>query len=452
MSRYTFLDFAEDVLLMSSVPMAAQEIWDYGVKNGVTEKLTFSGLTPGSTLGARLFVDVRDNPNTKFIKVSKHPTRFFLKSRINEINYVAPSVHTRELSRSPKEGQSSKVLEEILQALSNLGGKAATNEILDEVERIRAYNFSESERGNYRSYLHIYYSKFRAPDGGPYYAKVGRGVWALNGNTYITEASKNNASNNSSAAAKARPQTIAIDDVQNSLRTIREYKDYYDPASDEWSNYIYEIFHVLGFNTEKINSRLFLLKSMGSSSRQALVIHSHPSENETWIAPEISWKSYLYFAASHYQVNWGIHTNGLRLEIFNFKRNRMDSVAVYQNFGKIVEDENIEAFFNVYKMFNLIDTSPIIDNNTSEKKSIVENDDGEISWKDQVYIALQNLGGEASLAELYEYIENNPLRKLSPTYQSTIRWILQQYCSETQQFGGKEDIFRQVDKGRWKIA
>lgn len=345
----------------------------------------------------------------------------------------------------------SKVIDEILQALTNLGGKATTNEILDEVEKIRSTKFHGPERGNFRSYMHIYYAKFRTPEGAPYYEKLDRGLWALNGSGHFVDTNKT-AIYKSKAAEKSRPRTIAYEDVQNSLRTIREYKDYYDPTSDEWSSYIYEIFHVLGFNTEKVSPRLFLLKPMGSSIRQALVVHSHPSENETWIAPEISWTSYLHFASSHYQVDWGIHTNGLRLEIFNFKRNRMDTVAVYQNFGQIVENEDIEAFFNVYKMFNLIDTSPIIDNNASEKKSIVENDEAEISWKDQVYIALQNLGGEASLAELYECIENNPLRKLSPTYQSTIRWTLQQYCSETQQFGGKEDLFRQVDKGRWKIA
>ncbi len=344
----------------------------------------------------------------------------------------------------------SKVIDEIVQALQNLGGQGSTGEILDEVERIRATHLSEQERDNFRSYVHIYYKRFRNASGEPYFKKLAPGIWAVNDGTRSVEVNKV-ATTRSRSKEISRPRTIAYDDVHNALRTIREYKDYYDPTSDEWANYIYEIFHVLGFNTEKVDNRLFLLKAMGGSTREAIVAHSHPSENDTWIAPEVSWKSHLHFAASHYQVDWSIHTNGLRLEIFNSKRNKMVSVAVYQNFGEIVESENTESFFKIYKMFNVIDNSSSIENNTFDKSPITSNGDSEISWKDQVYIALQSLGGEASLAELYEYIETNPLRTLSQTFQATIRWILQQHCAENEQFGGKEELFRQVEKGRWKI-
>ncbi len=35
--------------------------------------LSTSGKTPWQTLGARLFCEVRDNPNSKFTKVGKRP-------------------------------------------------------------------------------------------------------------------------------------------------------------------------------------------------------------------------------------------------------------------------------------------------------------------------------------------------------------------------------------------
>ena len=49
-------------------------------------KLNTIGKTPWQSIAAKLFVDVRDNPNSKFIKVGKRPTRFFLLSRKNEVS------------------------------------------------------------------------------------------------------------------------------------------------------------------------------------------------------------------------------------------------------------------------------------------------------------------------------------------------------------------------------
>jgi len=76
---YTFHDLAFDVLRQAEKPLTYQEIWEKAVEIGLTKKIKSSGKTPWQTLGARLFVDVRDNPNSKFIKVGKRPTRFFLK-------------------------------------------------------------------------------------------------------------------------------------------------------------------------------------------------------------------------------------------------------------------------------------------------------------------------------------------------------------------------------------
>jgi uncharacterized protein len=84
-SRYTFLDFAEEILADSPKPLTFQEIWSTGKDNGLDTKLSISGKTPWQTLGARLFVDIRDNPSTKFIKVGKNPARFFILARKGEL-------------------------------------------------------------------------------------------------------------------------------------------------------------------------------------------------------------------------------------------------------------------------------------------------------------------------------------------------------------------------------
>jgi len=85
MAKYTVLDFAEEVLKSTDNPLVYQEIWDRGKGTEIEKKLGLKGKTPWQTLGARLFVDVRDNPNSKFIKVGKNPARFFLKDRQSEL-------------------------------------------------------------------------------------------------------------------------------------------------------------------------------------------------------------------------------------------------------------------------------------------------------------------------------------------------------------------------------
>jgi hypothetical protein len=82
---YSFLDLAYDVLKQTTKPLTYQEIWEVGKDKGFADKIKTSGKTPWQTLGAYLYVEVRDNEDSKFIKVGKRPARFFLKERQNEV-------------------------------------------------------------------------------------------------------------------------------------------------------------------------------------------------------------------------------------------------------------------------------------------------------------------------------------------------------------------------------
>lgn len=79
--KYSLFDFAKEVLENSEQPLTYQEIWEKGLELNLDKKLHVTGKTPWQSLGSRLFVDVRDNENSIFIKVSKNPARFFLKSK-----------------------------------------------------------------------------------------------------------------------------------------------------------------------------------------------------------------------------------------------------------------------------------------------------------------------------------------------------------------------------------
>lgn len=83
---YSFLDLAEDVLGKALAPLTFQEIWEEAKSSGLEAKLKTKGKTPWNSLGAQLYVDVRDTPDSKFIKVGKRPARFFLRSRESGIS------------------------------------------------------------------------------------------------------------------------------------------------------------------------------------------------------------------------------------------------------------------------------------------------------------------------------------------------------------------------------
>jgi hypothetical protein len=83
---YSFLDLAHEVLKSATQPLVYQDIWQIGYEQGLTANLATAGKTPWQSLGARLYVEVRDNDHSKFVKVGSRPTRFFLKSRASELS------------------------------------------------------------------------------------------------------------------------------------------------------------------------------------------------------------------------------------------------------------------------------------------------------------------------------------------------------------------------------
>lgn len=79
------LELAENVLKESSESLTCTEIWEIAVKNGLTEKLNSNGKTPWASLGAQLYISVRDDPKSKFVKVGSYPAKFSMKNISNQI-------------------------------------------------------------------------------------------------------------------------------------------------------------------------------------------------------------------------------------------------------------------------------------------------------------------------------------------------------------------------------
>ncbi|BCC04576.1 MULTISPECIES: HNH endonuclease [Bacillus cereus group] len=76
------------------------------------------------------------------------------------------------------------------------------------------------------------------------------------------------------------------------------------------------------------------------------------------------------------------------------------------------------------------------------------------SWKFEIVESLKSLGGEATLEEIYEEVKARGNKKITNSYQNTIRGIIYSKSSDSQHFQGSEDLFYTVDgkgKGRWGL-
>ena len=96
MSKYTFLDLCEEVLKLSDCACTPNEIWEKALKYGLDKKIATSGKTPWATIGARLYMDIKDNNETKFKQISIHPTLFGLKDK----NYFDIKLEKQEEKKS----------------------------------------------------------------------------------------------------------------------------------------------------------------------------------------------------------------------------------------------------------------------------------------------------------------------------------------------------------------
>ena len=77
----TFLDLAYKTLEKHNGPLTVSQIWEKSAEFGYRQELGSFGQTPIKTLAARLYVEIRDNPDTNLYQVSKRPAMFYIKDR-----------------------------------------------------------------------------------------------------------------------------------------------------------------------------------------------------------------------------------------------------------------------------------------------------------------------------------------------------------------------------------
>lgn len=82
-----FLELAEHIIKEVNQPLTTNEIWEKALELGLDQKLSSKGKTPWSTLAARLYVDIRDNQDSRFLLIGKRPTKFGLKYDVETVTH-----------------------------------------------------------------------------------------------------------------------------------------------------------------------------------------------------------------------------------------------------------------------------------------------------------------------------------------------------------------------------
>ena len=160
----------------------------------------------------------------------------------------------------------------------------------------------------------------------------------------------------------------SIDDISNIAKTIKQYREYaHQENLQEWTDYIHEIFHILGFKTTNIAPRLIGLQGLGADKAiKALVCVIQPNEHFDEIIPDLDWQSYLYYAAKHHQVDWAIMTNGLKFKVMNFSKDEDIQKYIQYEFDEIIKNDLEDSFFTIYKLFSLINYYEVKRNSTAK--------------------------------------------------------------------------------------
>ena len=82
----TFLELAEQILRETKQPLTSTEIWTLALEKKYDKQLKSQGKTPWATLGALIYVNAKDNPQSPFAQIGSRPKRFYLKSQKKHID------------------------------------------------------------------------------------------------------------------------------------------------------------------------------------------------------------------------------------------------------------------------------------------------------------------------------------------------------------------------------
>ena len=98
MEALTFIELAKRVLREEKQALSTDEIWKIAVSKGYDKLLRSVGKTPWATIGAQMYLNMRDRKDTQFIRVGNRPARFHLRELLSvaELQKLDQSAQARE--------------------------------------------------------------------------------------------------------------------------------------------------------------------------------------------------------------------------------------------------------------------------------------------------------------------------------------------------------------------
>jgi hypothetical protein len=149
----TFPQLAHAALEAAPEPLDRMGLWQLITEKGLDKRLKSKGKTPWETLAARLYVDVRENPDSPFMGIGRRPVRFWLKSRPLPKGWSAESAPASAGKQKPEDGGKAKSTPSYLERdLHPLVAHFAF-EKMDGV-RIKTINHSASRKKQFGEWVH----------------------------------------------------------------------------------------------------------------------------------------------------------------------------------------------------------------------------------------------------------------------------------------------------------
>lgn len=100
---YTFEMMIDETFQMIQIPLTAGEIWEKAKELHLDNKLKTNGKTPWETISSKIYTDIKENgDSSKYVQLSKRPSKFFLRALSEEDTLFHITVHTEEMPLSPE--------------------------------------------------------------------------------------------------------------------------------------------------------------------------------------------------------------------------------------------------------------------------------------------------------------------------------------------------------------
>ncbi|MCW2279494.1 HTH domain-containing protein [Heliophilum fasciatum] len=137
----TFLELAEKILTEEKHPLNEVEIWEIAKEKGYDRLISTKGKTPWKTIGANIYLDMRDNPETTvFGKTEGRPKRFILKASSYATPATSEGAPAEIVTKNSKTAYSERDLHSLLAYYASVYMKVATKTVFHEKSSKRSFN------------------------------------------------------------------------------------------------------------------------------------------------------------------------------------------------------------------------------------------------------------------------------------------------------------------------